>query len=204
VMGQNSVIASAEITDEKGRLLSKAHKTKPLSDKDAVAKAETGALGRALSFFGIGTELAVQDLEEGDEIVDKAIKKEIPTASNELKQPKIMTPAEKALTDTINGIPNYFKSPNVTPTQNQQQGLKKASPAQIKRLWAVAKEKNLSNNDVFRMMNIKYGLTKVEDLDWKQYKEFVDGDLQNIDSLNEEINSQPPPPTMMPMDEIPF
>lgn len=196
-INDNFVLARADILDDKGRVLSQAHKTKPLNDKDAIAKAETGALGRALSFFGIGTELAVQDLEEGDEIVHNSVKETTKTVDEQINK---STPALKALNDTIKGLPNSFKPSTST---NKDTGLKKASPAQIKRLWAVAKEKNLSNNDVFRMLQSKFNLTQVEDLDWKQYKDFVDEYMQNIESISEEINSTPPQPGYL-TDEIPF
>lgn len=62
----------ASIVDDGGRILATAHKTVTPFAGGAVEKAETGAIGRALSLCGIGTLLAL-DFDEGDEIADAPI-----------------------------------------------------------------------------------------------------------------------------------
>ena len=54
----------ATIIDDNGRIVAVAHKTVTAFAGGAVEKAETGAVGRALSFCGIGT-LDALDLDEG-------------------------------------------------------------------------------------------------------------------------------------------
>ena len=59
----------ATVMDQTGRIIATAHKTITKFAGGDVEKAETGAIGRALSLCGYGTLLAF-DLEEGDEIAD--------------------------------------------------------------------------------------------------------------------------------------
>lgn len=59
----------ATIIDDNGRIVAVAHKTVTAFAGGAVEKAETGAVGRALSFCGIGT-LDALDLDEGDDIAE--------------------------------------------------------------------------------------------------------------------------------------
>jgi len=69
-------LAVAYVQDADGNVVSKAHKevqSFKVGGKDASwTKAETGAVGRALSLIGIGT-LEALDLDEGDEIADSPI-----------------------------------------------------------------------------------------------------------------------------------
>lgn len=59
----------ATICDDNGRIVAVAHKTVTAFAGGAVEKAETGAIGRALSLVGIGT-LQAMDLDEGDDIAE--------------------------------------------------------------------------------------------------------------------------------------
>ncbi len=59
----------ATISDANGSILATAHKTVTAFAGGAVEKAETGAIGRALSLVGVGTMQAL-DMDEGDEIAD--------------------------------------------------------------------------------------------------------------------------------------
>lgn len=59
----------ATISDANGSILATAHKTVTAFAGGAVEKAETGAIGRALSLVGVGTMQAL-DMDEGDELAD--------------------------------------------------------------------------------------------------------------------------------------
>jgi len=61
--------------------------------------------------------------------------------------------------------------------------LKRASPAQIKRLWAVAQSKGLSNADIINECRKQFGFSDVNELDWKQYKTFVDDWMSNHETI---------------------
>ena len=60
----------ATLKDPQGKLLRVARKTKEIqSDKD-YETCETGAIGRVLAYWGVGTQYATQDIEEGEDIAD--------------------------------------------------------------------------------------------------------------------------------------
>ena len=71
-------LAVAYVQDADGNVLAKAHKevtTFKAGGRDASwTKAETGAVGRALSLCGVGT-LQALDLDEGDEIADTPVER---------------------------------------------------------------------------------------------------------------------------------
>lgn len=62
-------LVRATIIDADGRIRATAHKTVTAFEGGSVEKAETGAIGRALSLVGVGTLLAL-DMDEGEEIAD--------------------------------------------------------------------------------------------------------------------------------------
>lgn len=68
--------AVVSIFDKEGKLLKKAPGTKGESKKDFgdfVEKAETGAIGRAITMLGYGTAYAIADLDEGGRIIDSPV-----------------------------------------------------------------------------------------------------------------------------------
>lgn len=66
--------ARAVIKDEVGRVRSTAHKRETVQGfSDHFEKAETGAIGRALAFIGIGTQFTNIELEEGSRLADSPI-----------------------------------------------------------------------------------------------------------------------------------
>ena len=80
-----TVKTTVKIFDNDGKFMkgSEATKTEHKKDfNDFLEKAETGSLGRALAMLGYGTQFALNDLDEGERIVDspvvdtKAAKKE--------------------------------------------------------------------------------------------------------------------------------
>lgn len=62
----------ATIADADGRIVATAHKSVTTFAGGALEKAETGAIGRALSLCGYGT-LQALDLDEGDEIAEAPV-----------------------------------------------------------------------------------------------------------------------------------
>ena len=62
----------ASIIDDAGRIHATAHKSVTSFAGGAFEKAETGAIGRALSLCGYGTLLAL-DMDEGDDIADAPV-----------------------------------------------------------------------------------------------------------------------------------
>lgn len=207
---QNSVIATAKIVMfDSGKVLAMGHKSKPLNQNDAVAKAETGAIGRALSFFGIGTELATQDLEEGDDVVDKAVAQQT-TVPEMVKTPGIsggskLDQFNNALKQAPNLAPQAPQTDSYQTQYDKTGGVKLVSVGQVKRLWAIAISKKISAQEVNRMLADSYGFTDPKKLNWKQYNDFIKF-LESCEAVQEE----PPMPTEMPadlveqMNEIPF
>lgn len=62
----------ATIMDDTGRVISTAHKAVTSFAGGAFEKAETGAIGRALSLCGFGT-IAALDMDEGEDISDAPV-----------------------------------------------------------------------------------------------------------------------------------
>lgn len=84
----------AIVLDDVGRVVATAHKVVTSFAGGAFEKAETGAIGRALSLCGYGT-LAAQDMDEGDDIADAPVAK---PSGYPVKSPA--KPAAKAPTST--------------------------------------------------------------------------------------------------------
>ena len=69
-----SCLARAEIVDPNGRTVATGHKREHRAHfPDFEEKALTGAVGRALLFAGYGTQYALDELDEGERIVDTPI-----------------------------------------------------------------------------------------------------------------------------------
>jgi hypothetical protein len=77
--------ATVEVYDKDGRLLKQGVGTKAETKKDFpdfIEKAETGAIGRAITMMGYGTAYAIADLDEGERIIDSPVTTVKPTASS--------------------------------------------------------------------------------------------------------------------------
>ena len=69
-----SCLARAEIVDPQGRVVSTGHKREHKAHfPDYEEKSLTGAVGRALLMAGYGTQYALDELDEGERIVDAPI-----------------------------------------------------------------------------------------------------------------------------------
>lgn len=120
---ESVVQARITLLDAEGKVLKSTTATKREDAKgfaDHLEKAETGAIGRALALMGFGTQFAVNDLDEGDRIVDspvvnlKAATKEAPAPAatvppitetpkaNSFRKPKKVEVAQSA-TETESG-----------------------------------------------------------------------------------------------------
>jgi len=78
-MGEDHTVAQAEIFNEQGRLMARAHKFAAKGHGPAKAyhreSAETGAIGRALGLLGYGTDAVFADDESEDFIADSPVQK---------------------------------------------------------------------------------------------------------------------------------
>ena len=110
-----SALATAKIYDPNGALRATAHKFESKDNfKDFIEKAETGAIGRALSFIGYGTQFA-SDLIEGERIVDSPIEVESNAAPVKPKMEMRQEMAHEKPKNQRPQIPNYApgaKNPN--------------------------------------------------------------------------------------------
>jgi hypothetical protein len=71
---ENSCLARAEIVDPNGRVVATGYKREHKAHfPDYEEKALTGAVGRALLMAGYGTQYALDELDEGERIVDAPI-----------------------------------------------------------------------------------------------------------------------------------
>ena len=71
---ENSCLARAEIVDPNGRVVATGYKREHRAHfPDYEEKALTGAVGRALLMAGYGTQYALDELDEGERIVDTPI-----------------------------------------------------------------------------------------------------------------------------------
>lgn len=111
--------------DETGKVIRSATATKRESKKDFpdhTEKSETGSVGRALAMLGLGTQMALSDLDEGDRIVDSPvtnIKSEINNLKKESTGGKVADkPVEVVSSQTgeiiVNGVLNESELKAVT------------------------------------------------------------------------------------------
>ena len=111
VLNDDQTVATTcvKILDKDGKVLREATATKRETKKDFpdhTEKAETAAIGRALSMLGLGTQHALSDLDEGERIVDSPLVKVAPTSTQELTQETVVKKSfsKKALTNTGDDI----------------------------------------------------------------------------------------------------
>lgn len=98
--------ATVHIYDEAGNLVKSSTATKRETKKDFpdfTEKAETGAIGRAVTLLGFGTQFALADLDEGSRIVDSPLAAPVKAVSVRTEQPPmttVVTVAEVPKTET--------------------------------------------------------------------------------------------------------
>lgn len=83
--GQDYAVFRTEIKNEKGFVMSSAHKREDAKHfPDYIEKAETGSIGRALALCGYGTQFE-PELDEGDRLADAPILKQNPHAAKNMQ-----------------------------------------------------------------------------------------------------------------------
>jgi len=96
-------------SDRGPSLIATGHKRESVgSFADAMEKAESGAVGRALAMLGIGTAFAADDLDEGDRLADS------PAPVMEKAE---STTGESTVTSMTSGRRPSFRKNVVTPTE---------------------------------------------------------------------------------------
>ncbi len=95
LMNDEQTIAKATVTlmDKDGKVIKTTTATKRETKKDFpdhLEKAETAAIGRAVSILGFGTQFAISDLDEGNRLADSPLespKKEAIQEDTKVKEP---------------------------------------------------------------------------------------------------------------------
>lgn len=103
--------ALVQIFDKDGKLIRSASATKRETKKDFsdhTEKAETAAVGRALSMLGFGTQHALSDLDEGTRIVDSPLE----------ATPKSLPKTNSGHTQVLSALKASDASPITTPQTN--------------------------------------------------------------------------------------
>lgn len=102
--------AVVRLYDKDGKLLKQGIGTKSETKKDFpdfIEKAETGAIGRAITMMGFGTAYALADLDEGQRIIDSPITNDVRTAP---QKPTVLTPpVEKTAAPETTPMPSPVK-----------------------------------------------------------------------------------------------
>lgn len=111
---ENFCLARAVIRDDKGTILSTAHKTEtPQGFPDFIEKAETGAIGRALALIGYGTQFCADELDEGLRLADSPTTPSIKKA----EKPSITKP-RAANEESIEDINSQLAQASAKPDQD--------------------------------------------------------------------------------------
>lgn len=177
VLDDKKVMAKATILDEKGAIRATAHKVEHFAHfADAVEKAETGAIGRALGMLGYGTQFAI-DLEE-DRLADAPLESVKPKTTAAFNNQNIPVSNKNAVP-----LQEPNKPLNHAPTKSG--GL---SEAQIKRFYALLKKANWTDDDAKRCLKMHFGVEKSSDLSRDQYDLFCDY-LQKNKTLEQVMSS---------------
>ena len=110
--------AVVQILNEEGNVIKEATGTKRETRKDFPdhsEKAETGAIGRAITALGYGTAYALADLDEGDRIIDAPLAYQKPV-QKVADKPQVESKTEQA-PQTTSG--SSFLKPKTAETTNQ-------------------------------------------------------------------------------------
>jgi hypothetical protein len=93
--------ATVKVFDSSNRLIKQGVGTKSESKKDFadfIEKAETGAIGRAITMLGYGTAYALADLDEGGRIIDSPV---VNVRKQEVKSEILSAPNSPAANSTV-------------------------------------------------------------------------------------------------------
>lgn len=120
-LSETEAIAQAIIRDETGRIIRTAHKRETAKGfGDFHEKAETSAIGRALAMCGYGTQFTLDELSEGERIVDAPVTREVhiakdfrvPNFNHIPTDAEIHEPGEDRFGPPPDDAPNYQFTPD--------------------------------------------------------------------------------------------
>lgn len=156
---------------EAGEMIASAHKSEnPKSFKNYIEKAETGAVGRALAFCGFGTQFCADELDEGDELADA------PTGRAKIHTVLTTDPPQYQ----EGPPPDYDFGPTTEPMPPKKPAafspgahpqIKAPSPAQVKRLFAIAASAGWPNKDLKDYVKSTTGAESSNDIPLAKYDE---------------------------------
>lgn len=134
ILSDEQTVAKATVTlfDKEGKVIRRAMATKRETKKDFpdhAEKAETAAIGRALSMLGLGTQHAISDLDEGNRLADSPLdstpkKRELvkPEAVEKVEVPELVVESE-AKEDAPKKASSFRKAKKeVTPEEESEWG----------------------------------------------------------------------------------
>lgn len=182
--GEDYALCKAEIKNADGKVMATAHKREDKKHfQDAIEKAETGSIGRALALCGYGTQFAPEILE-GDDVVDSPLSKSpakdaVAAAPIPQAPPSWAGEAWEAPLETGDASFNFPPSGNSAPAR-------KISEKQAKRLFAISRPKQWTPGHLKELIGI-YGYKKSEEIDSSVYEQIC-GWVENFypeDGINE-------------------
>lgn len=177
--------AKATIRDQNGRVIATAHKHEDSKGfADHREKAETGAIGRALSLLGYGTVNAL-DLEEGDRIVDAPVSKNIQHINdysgdvNLTHPPQLFTDEpwpDSEIQPPQDLSPLHNHAPRASNAQKHVGGMpfKTISEAQAKRLNAIGKKSGFSFDQIDQVVLTIGGVERLTSIKKEDYDGICD------------------------------
>lgn len=153
---ESIAIAQATIRDDKGKIVAQGTKSEtPQGFSEYIEKAESGAIGRALAFCGYGTQFA-QELEAGESVADA------PIAPPKANGGQAAAPKHDKAPNT-DAMGREYREPMVT---------RKISEAQLKRLFAIQKTANVSD-EALKAICAEYGFKSRTEITNTKYNEIV-------------------------------
>lgn len=126
---------------------------------DAIEKAETGAIGRALALCGYGTQFA-PELDEENRIVDSPIHK----PEQKSDQPR----------DIVSSHINQMRNVSNNPGQKAQDpNANIISDPQRRRMLAIAGKVNMTHDELKSLLSKSYGINSTSAIPWSKYEDIV-------------------------------
>lgn len=135
---------------------------------DAIEKAETGAIGRALALCGFGTQFA-PEFDEEARVVDSPLPKN-DFSEESLRKRQIIKQINEANRPLTSG--SY-----VAPTQDPNANI--ISEPQRKRLLAIAGKVTMTHDELKNLLLKKYGIGSTNAIPWTKYEAIV-GDVERF------------------------
>jgi hypothetical protein len=138
--------------------------------------------------FGASLEIEVADAADAQEIaqklqgiyglLEKSIDQQITAASGRAPQP---TPApRRSFLSEGNGNGNGNGRSNGNGGNGNGRRNGHASPAQVKAVFAISKDKGMSRDDIVDLLKAEYGVERPDDLDVRQASDLI-GKLQRLE-----------------------